>query len=94
MTNYLKIDHEKKLLIKDRTFEKNASIVGSAEYQMLEQARKDYPDYDVIRRKIKKSKNKKETYAGLTYKYIEEYIESHENAENYKTVLAEYEELQ
>ena len=53
---------------------------------MLQRARKDYPDYTPV---IKRNPDK-ETYKGLTYAYMERYIESHENAVE---IMAEYREL-
>lgn len=64
----------------DRAFAKNAAIVGSNEYNQLQACRKDYPDYTVVQRKIKRNASK-ECYRGLTYLYMEEYIASHERAE-------------
>ena len=73
MTNYLKIDHNKKKLIYDRTFAKNSSIVGSAEYNKLQMARKDYPDYTPEQKKINRNADKA-TYSGLNYEYMRAYI--------------------
>ncbi|MBR5640649.1 MAG: hypothetical protein IKW92_00775 [Firmicutes bacterium] len=81
MKNYLKINHEERTLIMDRTFAKNAEIVGSREYNLLQEARKDYPSYTPIRRTIKK-KETQERYKGLTYEYMEWYINEFETKEN------------
>lgn len=79
MTNYLKINHQNRVLVMDRTFAKAASFVGSNEYNLLQDARRDYPSYQVTLRSIKK-KEDKESYRGLTYKYMEDYIHTHANA--------------
>ena len=79
MKNTLKINHENRTLVMDRTFAKAASFVGSNEYNLLQNARRDYPSYQVTLRSIKK-KEDKESYRGLTYKYMEDYIRSHANA--------------
>lgn len=63
----------------DRTFAKNAEIVGSSEYNQLQACRKDYPTYTVEQRHIKRN-TEKECYRGLTYKYMEDYIEVHADA--------------
>lgn len=73
MTNYIKIDHKNKKLVYDRTFAKNSSIVGSKEYHLLQEARKDYPDYTPEQKKIKRNTDKA-TYSGLNYDYMREYI--------------------
>ena len=79
MKNTLKINHEDRTLVMDRTFAKAASFVGSNEYNLLQDARRDYPSYQVTLRSIKK-KEDKESYRGLTYKYMEDYIRTHANA--------------
>ncbi len=85
MTNVLKLDHSNSNIVMDRTFAKKAEIVGSREYLLLQDCRRDYPFYTVIRRTINK-KPDQEHYRGLTYEYMENYINSHENKEeNLKT---------
>ena len=66
MTNYLRVDAVNRQLVMDKTFAKNAQIVGSAEYDMLQRARSDYATYSVVTRQIKRNLNK-ESYRGLTY---------------------------
>jgi len=73
MKNTLKINHENKAIVMDRTFAKFAEDTRSEEYAHLQQVRKDYPTYKVSLRKIKSSPNK-ERYAGLTYDYMRKYI--------------------
>lgn len=92
MTNVLKVNHEMKTLVMDKTFEKNSSIFGSRESLMLEEARRAYPNYTVARKQIKKNTNQ-EHYNGLTYKYMRWYIETHEKGEALTKALAEYDEL-
>ena len=92
MKNTLKIDFEKKQIIMDRTFKKNAENTNSEEYAHLQQVRKENPTYTLITRQIKKNP-KKDTYAGLTYEYMTNYILLHETAETKKAVLAEFNEM-
>ena len=92
MKNTLKIDFEKKQIIMDRTFKKNAENTNSEEYAHLQQVRKENPTSTLITRQIKKNP-KKETYAGLTYEYMTNYILLHETAETKKAVLAEFNEM-
>ena len=89
MKNTLKINHENRTIVMDRTFAKAAEIVGSREYNMLQMARRDYEGYTVIRREIKKNPNK-ECYRGLTYDYMRDYILSHAGAE---TMIQKFDEL-
>lgn len=92
MTNYLKVLHNTGVLLMDRTFAKNASYVGSREYNMLQEARKAYPEYEVRTKKIKRN-SAKECYKGLTYEYMEDYIQTHEPAATVDAVLDEFEEM-
>ena len=73
MTNRLLVDSENRRLIMDKTFARNAQIVGSVEYDMLQRARSDYATYSVVTRQIKRNPNK-ESYRGLTYQYIRKYL--------------------
>ena len=91
MKNTVRINHVECLLVMDRTFAKRAENVRSEEYEILQKARRDYPTYTVITRHIKRCPNK-ETYKGLTYGYMEDYIISHET--NPEVVLNEFYELQ
>ena len=58
MKNYLKVDIANARLVMDRTFAKNCAIAGSAEYNLLQSARKDYPNFTVEQRTIKRNANK------------------------------------
>ena len=92
MTNYAKVDHTNRRIVMDRTFAKNAEIVGSKEYNQLQTCRKDYPTYTVVRREIKKNPNQVR-YGGLTYQYMEDYIMTHESRETLNAVLDEFNEM-
>ena len=92
MKNTLKIDHNKRMIIMDRTFEKYAANTMSDEYAHLQQVRRDYPSYNVMRRQIRKNANKK-TYNGLTYEYMEDYIMTHGEAERIKKNLHDFHEM-
>ena len=92
MINYAKIDHANRRIVIDRTFAKNSEIVGSDEYNKLQDCRKDYPTYSVVRRRIKTNPNQ-EHYGGLTYRYMEDYIMTHESTDTVKTVIDEFSEL-
>ena len=88
MTN-LTINTKARAIEMTKKFEKAARRFGSEEYNMLQQARKDYPTYKIA---TKASANKgKESFKGLTYEYMEKYIAAHDD-EN-KTIMAEYEML-
>ena len=89
MKNTLRFDHDARCIVMDRTFYKNSSNIRFEEYAMLQRARQDYPTYTPVIKHIKRNPDK-ETYKGLTYAYMERYIESHENADE---IMAEYNEL-
>ena len=91
MTNVLKVRHDERQLVMDRTFAKNAENCASEEYNLLQRVRNDYPTYTVITRQIKRNSSKK-TYKGLTYEYMEVYIRSHGTPEEIEKNLHEYNE--
>ena len=89
MKNSLRFDHDARCIVMDRTFYKNSSNIRFEEYAMLQRARQDYPTYTPVIKRIKRNPNK-ETYKGLTYAYMDRYIEGHGNSEE---IMAEYREL-
>ena len=92
MKNTLKLDHAKKMIIMDRTFAKNSEDTRSEEYRHLQSVRQDYPEYSVIRKQIKKAANK-ESYKGLTYDYMEYYINRYEPEETREAVIDELKDM-
>ena len=92
MKNTLKIDHAKGKIVMDRTFAKLSMDTRSEEYAHLQAVRRDYPTYEVITKTIKQNPNK-ETYKGLTYEYMTNYILTHETEENALAVIREFNEL-
>lgn len=92
MKNTLRIDREHDLIIMDRTFAKLSEDTRSKEYAHLQTVRKDYPDFKVITKTIKRNPNK-ETYKGLTYEYMTNYILTHETKENALEVITEFNEM-
>ena len=92
MKNTLKIDFDTKTIIMDRSFAQKVGDTRSDEYLHLQTVRKDYPDYRVITRQIKRNPNKK-TYSGLTYEYMENYILHHGSDAEVQKALSEYREL-
>lgn len=92
MKNTLKINHTNRTIIMDRTFAKYAENTMSEEYAHLQQVRRDYPTYTVLRRQIKRNSNKK-TYNGLTYEYMEDYIMTHGEPETIKKNLHDFHEM-
>ena len=84
MKNTLKLNHAERTIVMDKTFAKFAANTMSAEYAHLQQVRQDYPLYTVVQRHIRKN-TKQEHYHGLTYRYMEDYIDSHGTVEDRHT---------
>ena len=84
MKNTLKLNHAERTIVMDKTFAKFAANTMSAEYAHLQQVRQDYPLYTVVQRHIRKN-TKQEHYNGLTYRYMEDYITTHGNADDRRT---------
>ena len=57
---------------------------------MLQEVKRDYPEYKVMTRRIK-TKPGKQTYKGLTFDYMEKYILTHDL--NAKEALCEFSEM-
>lgn len=88
MTN-ITINTKNNTLVITKKFEKAASKFGSPEYKELKEARADFPNFKVVVRTVKQ---KKETYKGLTYEYMETYIKKYEPKETREAVLKEFED--
>ena len=88
MKNTLRLNHDTRTIVMDRTFARYAADTMSLEYAHLQQVRQDYPTYTVMQRHIRKCENK-ECYRGLTYTYMKDYILSHGTEED----LHIYEEM-
>ena len=69
---------------------KAAAKFGSDEYKDLQTARKDYPNFKVVT-VTRKSTAKKNPFKGLTYEYMEMYIEKHDDDD--KSIMAEFKML-
>lgn len=89
--NTIKVNHEKQIIEMDRVFYNKSLNARSDEYKILQKVREDYPNYLPVQKKIKTNPNKN-TYSGLTYKYMEDYILTHEPAETRDDVLDEFHE--
>ena len=90
--NTIRIDHATKRIIMGSQFYKNSLDPRNEEYTILQDVRRDYPNYTPVQRKIKKNPEKK-TYSGLTYAYMEDYILTHESPETVEAVFAEFNEM-
>ena len=66
---------------------KAAAKFGSEEYKNLQIARKDYPNFKVVT-VTRKTTSCQDTYKGLTYAFMESYIQKHDD--DSKTIMAEF----
>lgn len=83
----MKINHKNQTIEMSKKFAKAASVFGSREYKQLQEARRDYPDFRVVT-VSRKTTGKKETFKGLTYEYMEMYIQKHDD--DTKSIMSEY----
>ena len=81
------INFEKKVIEMSKKFAKAAEKFASDEYKQLQEARKDYPTFKIVT-VSRNTTGKRETYKGLTYEYMEMYIQKHDDEQ--KSIMAEY----
>ena len=84
MTNIAINEKKHTIELTKKNYDK-ACKFGTQEYLDLQEVRKAYPNYKVVKVTRKASKN---TYKGLTYAYMEKYIKAHDDEE--QTIMAEY----
>ena len=87
MNTNLMISTRSHSLVLTKTFAAKAAIFGSDEYKMLQEARRDYPDYKVTVGKTK-NKEQKNVFTGLDYDYMEKYIKAHDDDK--QSIMNEY----
>lgn len=87
MTN-LAINNKDRAIEMSKKFAELASRFGTPEYDDLQKARRDYPNYRIVTKSVKSGKC---AYSGLTYKFMEMYINAHDDEEG--TIIAEYNDL-
>lgn len=87
------IDHENKKIRLPKAFAKASGKYGSEEYRMLMEIKRDVPNYEVIVETTRKKP--KDNYKGLTYDYMERYIQKHnsELIEEFKILHGEKEDM-
>lgn len=72
----------------DKKFATAAANVFSAEYEKLQEVRRDYPNYKVV---TVAHKEKTSGTSGLTFEFMELYIEKHDDKD--KSLMAEFKAL-
>ena len=88
----VKVLHAENCIEVNTTFAKMMTDPRSDEYKLLQELRRDYPDFRVTRRQINKNTSQ-EHYKGLTYEYMEWYIIKYgpQEKEKKEALLAEFE---
>lgn len=84
----IRFNHTNNTIELTKSFEKAASRFGTDEFCALQEARSAYPNYRVV---IASRKSKSDSFKGLTYEYMKNYIASHDDEE--KSIMAEYENM-
>lgn len=86
----MKYNFENRTIDMTKAEAKLAATRNTPQFKELIEMRKEFPDFAiyVIPTKTIKKNEKKESYRGLTYAYMEAYIESHADA----SVMDEYKE--
>lgn len=86
----MKYNFENRTIDMTKSEAKLAATRNTSQFNELIEMRKDFPDFAiyVIPTKSIKKNEKKESYRGLTYAYMEAYIKSHADA----SVMEEYQQ--
>ena len=88
----LTVKYAKGVIEMNTTFAKMMANPLSEEYALLQRTRLDFPTFAVRTRQIK-TNPKKDTYKGLTYEYMRDYIILHTAPENETEAIAEFDEM-
>lgn len=75
------------------TFAKKMADPTSGEYALLQSIRRDYPEFTVRTRQIKKKENK-DSYKGLNYEYMRNYILLKADPQKRQKYLETFDEMQ
>lgn len=80
--NEIKVVFESKTILVTKAFMKDAQVYDSKAYRKLMKIQDKHPDFEVETVSArKKPTGRKVHFRGLTYKYMEEYIKAHDQAE-------------
>lgn len=88
----VKVLHEEAVIEVNTTFAKMMENPLSDEYKLLQEIRREHPEFRVTRRQINKNTSQ-EHYKGLTYEYMEWYIIKYgpKDKDELAKLLAEFE---
>ena len=74
-SSQVRVNHDNQTIEITKSLDNAARRYGSEGYIFLEDVRANHPNYRVVVKVTKRSGSRK----GLTYKYMEEYIQKHDN---------------
>ena len=80
--NTITINTKARTIELSNTFSKAASLFGSEEYNQLQVARRDYPNYRVVTMKQKGTGNAE--FAKLSFKFMDKYVKDHAETDDLK----------
>ena len=88
MKGTIKLDHLGQTIYISSAFARAAMNIFSEEYKTLQSMKLAHPDYKLCKREIKKNPHK-ECYRGLTYAYMDDYINTHDQSGQIKQAYYE-----
>lgn len=83
----MNLNYENKTIEMTKNEAKKAGDISSSEYAQLATMRASFPNYEIV---IKKATKRRETFKGLSYAYMENYIKTNANDENKNSLLEEF----
>lgn len=88
MKSNVTINHADGNIIISQKIAKNAEKFGTAEYNMLQRVRRDYPQFTIVVEGKKSSR--RDNMKGLTYDFMSSYIQKHDPS---GTIMEKYLDL-
>jgi hypothetical protein len=88
----IRINHFDKEILISKSFQKATMNPYSDEYRELAEVMAVHPNYKIVQRIIK-TNPRKETYEGLTYEYMRDYIILSATPEEELAAVAEFDEM-
>lgn len=88
----IRINHFDKEILISKSFQKATMNPYSNEYRELAEVMAVHPNYKIVQRIIK-TNPRKETYEGLTYEYMRDYIILSATPEEELAAVAEFDEM-
>ena len=78
MTNNVTINNKNRTIEITKKFATAAKRYGTSEYEDLQSVRKDYPQYHIV---MKPSAKKTDSFKGMTFSFMENYILNNDDEE-------------